>query len=307
MLRVSRSLLRNYGVSARAKSSLVETHEMFLNLVKDQGEGDINMINHDNYVEIVLNNPTKRNAVSGRMMFQFANIIDTLVPASCGDVLPQGHKFVGVVVRGTGKEAFCSGADLSLVKEVVNTPQKGGMMSMFMTDALNRLHQSGLISVCVLNGPALGGGSEFSTACDFRVMPSNDKVFVQFIHAKIGASPGWGGAHRLTKMIGRRSALRMIATSPRLYAQDALAINYADHVIEPHSSPEVSAEDYYRDAGVRFLQPYLDMQFPGSVRAIKQAVAAADELETDAARSIEMNMFRQRWGGADNKAALTKK
>lgn len=237
-------------------------------------------------------------------MFEFANIIDTLVPASCSDV---GHKYVGVIVRGTGKEAFCSGADLSLVKEVVNTPQKGGMMSMFMTDALNRLHQSGLVSVCVLNGPALGGGSEFTTACDFRVMPSDDKIFVQFIHAKIGASPGWGGAYRLTKMIGRRSALRMIATSPRLNAHDAHAIAYADHVIEPHSNPEVLADDYYREAGVRFLQPYLDMQFPGSVRAIKQAVAAADELDTDAARSIEMNMFRQRWGGSDNKAALTKK
>lgn len=65
MLRVS-SVVRSFGLSTRAKSSLIDTHEMFLNLVKDHGDGNVNMINHDNYVEIVLNNPTKRNAVSGK-------------------------------------------------------------------------------------------------------------------------------------------------------------------------------------------------------------------------------------------------
>lgn len=282
----------------------MDTHEMFLNLVKDHGEGSMDLISHGAYAELVINNPSKRNAISGKMMFELANIIDALAPVSCSEI---NNAFVGLLLRGAGKEAFSAGADLSLVREVVNTPVKGGLMSMFMTDALNRLHQSNLISVCVLNGPALGGGSEISTSCDFRVMPSDDKVFVQFVHAKIGASPGWGGAYRLTKLVGRRDAIRMIGTSPRVAASEAQAIKFADAIINPYTDINVSPDDYFRAAGVQFLQPYVDMQYPGSVRAIKQAIAAADEMDTNTARDVELNMFKQRWGGSDNKTALTRK
>lgn len=305
MLGISRvAVSRCSRALGRSRSSLVDTHEMFLNLVKDHGEGSIDLTNHGAYAELVINNPSKRNAISGKMMFEFANIIDSLAPVSCSEVK---NGYVGVLLRGTGKDAFSAGADLTLVKEIVNTPVKGGLMSMFMTDALNRLYQSNLISVCVLNGPALGGGSEISTSCDFRVMPTDDKVFVQFVHAKIGASPGWGGAYRLTKMVGRREAIRMIGTSPRVAALEAQAINFADALVQPYTDHTVSPDDHFRAAGVQFLQPYLDMQFPGSVRAVKQAIAAADELDTEAARCVELNMFKQRWGGSDNKTALTKK
>lgn len=41
-------------------------------------------------------------------------------------------------------------------------------MSLFMTDAFTRLRTSGLISLCLINGPAVGGGSELITVCDYR-------------------------------------------------------------------------------------------------------------------------------------------
>ncbi len=178
--------VRRYVISHRARSSLVATHEFFLNMVMQHGEGEVQTVQHDRFAELIINNPTKRNAISGRMMLQFAQIIDDLVPVSSSGI---SDDRVGVILRGSGRDAFSAGADLNLVKDIVNTPQKGGLMSMFMTDALNRLYQSPLISVCVLNGPALGGGAELTTSCDFRIMPADNKVYVQFVHAKIGASP----------------------------------------------------------------------------------------------------------------------
>jgi enoyl-CoA hydratase/carnithine racemase len=50
----------------------------------------------------------------------------------------------------------------------VNTSEKGLSMSLFMTDAFARLRTSGLISLCLINGPAVGGGSELTTVCDYR-------------------------------------------------------------------------------------------------------------------------------------------
>ena len=320
---VLKSQVRRYVISHRTRSSLVETHEFFLNMVMQHGEGEVQTVQHDRFTELIINNPTKRNAISGRMMLQFAQIVDDLVPVSSSGI---SNDRVGVILRGSGRDAFSAGADLNLVKDIVNTPQKGGLMSMFMTDALNRLYQSPLISVCVLNGPALGGGAELTTSCDFRIMPADSKVYVQFVHAKIGASPGWGGAHRLTQLVGRREALRMIGTSPRVCSTEAQHVKYADQIIEPYVSSYCSkkditardantdlilenpgsADEYFREAGVRFLQPYLEMQYPGSVRAIKQAITAADLLDTDSARAVEMDMFKQRWGGTDNQSALRK-
>jgi enoyl-CoA hydratase/carnithine racemase len=44
----------------------------------------------------------------------------------------------------------------------------GVFMSQFMTDAFTRLRTSGFISVCLINGSAVGGGAEIATVCDYR-------------------------------------------------------------------------------------------------------------------------------------------
>lgn len=50
----------------------------------------------------------------------------------------------------------------------VNTPELGMAMSKFMSEAFMRVRMSGLISVCLLNGTAVGGGAEIATVCDYR-------------------------------------------------------------------------------------------------------------------------------------------
>ena len=50
----------------------------------------------------------------------------------------------------------------------MNTPELAILMSQFMTDAFTRLRCSGLVSVCLINGTAVGGGAEIATVCDYR-------------------------------------------------------------------------------------------------------------------------------------------
>ncbi|KAJ1438591.1 ClpP/crotonase-like domain-containing protein, partial [Ochromonadaceae sp. CCMP2298] len=218
--------------SSEAWPCLAEAHGRFLFLVEDHGSGSVDLVRHQRFYEIVLNNPSKRNSISGRMMNDLAGVVDTIIEESS-----QGDR-VGVVLRGKGDKAFCSGADLTLVKEVVNTSEKGELMATFMTDALNRLRQSCLVSVCVLNGPALGGGAEMATACDYRLMPDDEQVYIQYVHAKIGASPGWGGARRLASIVGRRHALRFCGTSEKVWAAEAQMAGLVDGVLAPYRPTE---------------------------------------------------------------------
>lgn len=50
----------------------------------------------------------------------------------------------------------------------MNTPELAILMSQFMTDAFTRLRCSGLVSICLINGTAVGGGAEIATVCDYR-------------------------------------------------------------------------------------------------------------------------------------------
>jgi ethylmalonyl-CoA/methylmalonyl-CoA decarboxylase len=65
-------------------------------------------------------------------------------------------------------------------------------MCSFMTEALDRIRQAPYISYCLLNGPAIGGGAELTTACDFRLIDSDnlDKTYIRFVQANMGLTPG---------------------------------------------------------------------------------------------------------------------
>ncbi len=289
------------STSKIASKPLLEVHEKFLAMVSHHGKGQITM-DHVGKVAIVsLNHSEKRNSISGKMMLDLATLIDKLTHNDAKD-------YVGLVLRGCGAEAFCAGADFSLVKNYVNSPESGLLMSSFMTDALNRIRRSGLVSVCVINGPALGGGAELTTACDFRIMRQpatissfDQKVpFVQFVHAKIGASPGWGGARRLTHIVGRKEALFLGAASLPLDAEKAIRIGFVDGFFDPVLESDV-------EAGIRFLQPFLTQPYSGSVRAIKTAVGSVEDEGPAESRETEMRVFGERWFGQDNQSALKSK
>lgn len=256
----------------------------------------------DKVAVITLNNPTRRNALSGRMMIQLAECIATLETA---------HRDLKlVVVRGartsTGDSTFCSGADLSVATSELATPEKGELMCRFMQHYLQRLRVLPALSVASVTGAAVGGGSELATACDFRVMHA--RAFIQFVHTKMGVSPGWGGGTRLTRLVGRREALKLLATAHPQYPMGALDTGLVDHVWgEPRTEPgsfdgvvpcEVAA-------AVRWATPMLHGA-AASLRGVKQVVATADDVSTVHALAHERAVFASLWGGPAAKEAISK-
>lgn len=216
-------------------------------------------------------------------MCQWVDHIDSLLEASVE------QRPLGLILRAEG-DVFCSGADLSLVKEVVNTPERGMEMQCMMRATFDSLRQSDIVSVASIQGPAVGGGSEVVTVPDFRVMldpvPTSESkkglaVFIQFLHAKLGTSPGWGGATRLCEILRRQDALRLLATSERVSPSEALRIGLVDRVV----TSEVD------EAAMDLLNPFLAMEHVGSVRAVKRIVGC-DAINR---RGVESTMFGQRW------------
>jgi len=238
---------------------------------------------------MTLNNPKARNALTGKMMAELADCIDVLEKPSNHEAL------TAVILRGTDG-FFCAGADIAVAKDHLLTPDGGRLMSILMTETLTRLRKLPVITVAAVEGMAIGGGAELTTACDYRVV--NPDVTLRFVHAHMGVSPGWGGATRLTRLVGRQRALQLLGTAMPLNASQALDFGLVDHIVQAGSTMEKTLID--------FLDRYTHAH-PGVLHAAKRVVAGADDAASfqEAARH-EHAVFCSMWGGEANQAAFKK-
>jgi ethylmalonyl-CoA/methylmalonyl-CoA decarboxylase len=264
-------------IISRKLVSLGEKHKEFLSCVCNHVEGSIEYNDISSKFtngvgilgEIVINNPNKKNAISGKMMMDLSNILDDLLIKRNNTTT----KPLACIIRNIGTSSFCSGADLNLVKEVVNTPERGYLMSLYMTDALNRLRQSDIITITAINGKAIGGGAELTTVSDFRIMSDDIESYICFIHAKLGAAPGFGGTSRLFSILGRKKSLKLLGTSVKIDAKTALDMDFIDDIF-----PKDATHELIISQSLKILKPYLDQEFPESVRAIKKTIANCDSI-----------------------------
>ncbi|XP_074903011.1 ethylmalonyl-CoA decarboxylase isoform X2 [Buteo buteo] len=132
--------------------------ELIKKKLKQFAGGSINLSKEDNGIGILtLNNPKLMNAFTGTMMLELQERVTELENWKDGK---------GLIIYGAG-DTFCSGSDLNAVKAISNS-QDGMNMCMFMQNTLTRLMRLPLISVALVQGKAVGGGAELTTACDFR-------------------------------------------------------------------------------------------------------------------------------------------
>ena len=103
--------------------------------------------------------------------------------------------------------------------------------------------------MAVVEGGAVGGGAELATACDFRIMHKAAKI--RFKHILLGLTPGWGGGSRLTSIVGRRHALRMMAGAVAVDATEALRTGLVDEVVEMTEEEEEGEGDLLDSDAVR--------------------------------------------------------
>ena len=222
--------------------------------------------------EIVLDNPSTRNALSLSMMAELARCVIRL----------SQWDGAAVMLRSEG-EVFCSGGHLRELRRAIGSSDKARQMCEAMTEVLNGLLSLPQISVCAVQGPALGGGAELLTATDARVIGA--EATIQFVQARLGIAPGWGATERLARIVGPHRALRLLAGALPIAAPQAEILGLADAVV-----PDPMA-------GARaWLEPFLDHP-PQAIRAIKQQLHHP---------SRHAEIFAEVWGSADHVAALNR-
>lgn len=195
-------------------------------------EADVVLLERvDEHIAVVtLNRPEKRHAVNGAV----ARRLDAIVRETEAD--PSVRV---VVLTSSGGPTFCAGADLAEVAAGraadLSTPDGG-----FGGFVESRRDKPWIVAV---RGSALGGGLEFSLACDLRIVGENTVLGLPEV--KRGLIAGAGGIYRLPRQIPRAIALEMIAVGEPVDAARAYALGLVNAVV-PDGDVLRTALDYAR-------------------------------------------------------------
>jgi ethylmalonyl-CoA/methylmalonyl-CoA decarboxylase len=286
---------RSLPVFIRRSVRSLNTAPDYASKLRGLGSGTVDLDLTDKFVaRLTINNPTRRNALSGNVLAQFSDAIDTL---------EREYKGVCVVVRGAGG-MFSSGADLKLMKDFVSDPASCSGVCNYVQAQLLRFRALPLISLAVVEGYAIGAGAELTLAADYRLLAAD--AVIHFKQAFLAHTTAWGGGTALTHIIGRRNALNVLCSSAPVPAKRALDIGLADVVTTSSAPADMEAAIH------TFVKPYvalasLNAGTGPAIRASKLIVANADVAEdVGSAMAYERDVFTRAWSTPVNEAAVTK-
>ena len=173
-------------------------------------------------VTVAFTRPDKHNAVSYAMWRALAR----LMPA-----LAQDHRVDVVVLRGTPGGPFSAGADIAefqtLRADAAGAREYG--------EAVEAGEQALIAfpkpTVALVEGFAIGGGTQLAVACDLRVCGTDSQFGVT--PAKLGIVYALGSTARLVEVVGPAWARWILLTGDLLDAGTALRIGLVHELVEP--------------------------------------------------------------------------
>jgi 2-(1,2-epoxy-1,2-dihydrophenyl)acetyl-CoA isomerase len=175
-----------------------------------------------------INRPDRGNSVTPTVVTELGDAVEAL----CAE------EAVGaVVLTGTGS-VFCAGADVREMYDVYQGDGADGLMA-YLADVwmpavqrtVRRLWAAPKPTVASFNGSATAGGLDFGLTCDVRIAASTARFAESYVN--LGMVPVAGGAYLLPSLVGRATAMRLLASGRLVGAEEAERIGLVEEVCAP--------------------------------------------------------------------------
>ncbi|MHC9086628.1 3-hydroxyacyl-CoA dehydrogenase NAD-binding domain-containing protein [Luteimonas sp. RIT-PG2_3] len=146
----------------------------------------------------------------------------------------------GLVLRSAKSRGFIAGAD---IREFQEFDRKGTIGDTIRRgqQTFQRLAELRCPTVSAIHGFCMGGGTEISLACDYRIASDDPSTRIGLPEVKLGIYPGWGGSVRLPRLVGAPAAFDVMLTGRTLSASAAKAMGLVDRVVPPDALLEAAA------------------------------------------------------------------
>ena len=177
----------------------------------------------DSIAYITVNRPEAMNALNETVVAQLAKRFE------------EAKKNAGVkaiVFQGAGK-AFVAGADIKYfvdkikadkIADIAEFTRKGHAL-------LLNIENSEKLTIALLDGLSLGGGSELALAC--QAIIATPAGSMGFPETGIGIYPGLGGMLRMARFVGPELAKYFVFTGASISAEDAQTLGIVTRLVTP--------------------------------------------------------------------------
>src|SRR5213083_1529414 len=197
--------------------------------------------------------------IPGRSM----NVLDETSTSELEEILKQTTADAAVkgVVVTSSKEAFCAGADLSMLegmnrryaKVLKDQGETAANQMLFeqsrrFSQVLRSIETSGKPWAAAINGLALGGAFELTLSCHYRVAAENPKTRLGLPEIKVGLFPGAGGTQRVPRIVPPQDAMQMLLKGEAVNLAKAKALKLIDAIV-PAGDLVKAAKDWIKGGG----------------------------------------------------------
>ena len=177
---------------------------------------------------------SKVNTLGSTSMAELLNVLQQVT---------QDGSIKGLVIISGKSDNFVAGADIGEIQDLQSQAAiKSYEGSKLGKEVFARLEQLSFRTVAAINGTCLGGGTELTLCCKYRIATNNTKTKIGLPETQLGFIPGWGGTIRLPRLIGIQKALDMIAGGGDVKAEKAWRLGLVDEVVDPDKLLERAEE-----------------------------------------------------------------
>ena len=174
---------------------------------------------------VTLNRPDRRNSLSDAMLTDLGAVVSAL----------RDDAAVRIVILTGAPPVFSAGADAALKSSMSPEERRHAMAtrkSQFrrlferVNTMLEGLEQ---ITVCAINGHAIGGGWGLTLACDFRIAAAEAQFWIPEVD--LGVPLGVASTTRFVRLVGPARAKEIILECRRYSAEEARTLGLAHRVV----------------------------------------------------------------------------
>ncbi len=162
------------------------------------------------------------NTLSKEVLEEFTSLLDGF------DQTPPR----GLIIHSEKESGFVAGADIEEFT-TLDTAEKATELVARGWHLMNRLAAVRYPTLALIRGVCLGGGLELSLACRYRIAVDTPATRLGLPEVLLGIVPGWGGMHRLPKVVGPQAALDMMLTAKSVDARRAKRMGLVDMAVPP--------------------------------------------------------------------------
>ncbi len=228
---------------------------------------------------VLLNRPQQLNALSDALMDELVARLQEL----------DRDEAVRCIVLGGSERVFAAGADIGELA-------RSSAIELYYARRVERwdaIRNLWTPLIAAVSGYCLGGGCELALSCDL-IVASETARFGQ-PETSLGIIPGAGGTQRLTRAVGKATAMDVILSGRLLSAEEAQAAGLVARVV---------AREAWLDEAKRVARE-IASKGPVATRLAKEAVNRAYESTLQLGLEYERRALYLSFASEDAKEGLT--